>query len=87
MPNIVVGLLAFSFGLWGLSVWWWSVTELMRGLLPLLSLLFGVVALAAGISTVRKEGEGLDSRTDVDLSLDDVESELSDKDIMQQKDK
>ena len=54
MPNIVVGLLALAFGLWGLSVWWWSVTELLRGLMPLLLLGIGFVALAAGITSVQE---------------------------------
>jgi hypothetical protein len=53
MPNIIIGLLALAFGLWGLSVWWWSVTELLRGLVPLLLLGVGFIALAAGISNIQ----------------------------------
>jgi len=25
MPTVIIGLLAIAFGLWGLTVWWWSV--------------------------------------------------------------
>ena len=54
MPSIMVGLLAISLGLWGLSAWWWSVVELLRGVLPLVLIFFGVLALAAGVAKLRK---------------------------------
>ncbi|MBF0281878.1 MAG: hypothetical protein HQM07_04870 [Zetaproteobacteria bacterium] len=54
MPTIIIGLLATAFGLWGLAAWWWSVVEMLRGLLPLLLLGFGLLALASGVSSVRK---------------------------------
>ncbi len=44
MPQIIAGLLAFSIGLWGLSVWWYSVEEFLRGAVPLLLILFGIGA-------------------------------------------
>lgn len=53
MNNIIIGLLGVSFGLWGLTVWWWSFAELLRGLVPLALILFGVVALGAGVSQIR----------------------------------
>lgn len=56
MPSIVVGLLAVAFGLWGMTVWWWSFAELMRGLVPVALILVGLVALASGVSKVREEG-------------------------------
>lgn len=65
MPSIIVGLLAFAMGLWGLSVWWYSVEELLRGLVPLLLMLFGMVALMAGVSRVSIAPK--DSRSDEDL--------------------
>lgn len=55
MPIVIFGLLAISLGLWGMAAWWWSVTEMLRGLVPILLLLLGVVALAAGLSKVRGE--------------------------------
>ena len=60
MTNIIVGLLAIAFGLWGMTVWWWSVAELLRGLVPVILILIGVVALAAGVSAVRNEKEKKD---------------------------
>ena len=50
MAQIIAGLLAVTLGLWGLSVWWYSVEELLRGLVPLLLILFGVAALMAGVT-------------------------------------
>ena len=57
MPMIIAALLAISFGLWGLTAWWWSVVELLRGLTPLALILFGLIALAVGLSRVRKDRE------------------------------
>ncbi|MBF0368109.1 MAG: hypothetical protein HQL52_01525 [Magnetococcales bacterium] len=53
MANIVFGLVAMALGLWGLSVWWWSVAEVLRGVLPIFLILFGMVALGAGVAKVR----------------------------------
>lgn len=72
MPSIIAGLLAFAMGLWGLSVWWYSVEELLRGLIPLVLLLFGMVALMAGVSRVATVSD--DEKSDdelVDLELED----------------
>ncbi len=69
MPNIVFGLVAIAVGLWGLSVWWWSVAEFLRGFVPIALILFGLVALGAGVSVVRdKEGDDL---TDEELAGED----------------
>lgn len=57
MGNIVFGLVALALGLWGLSTWWWSVTELLRGLVPLVLILIGPIALGAGITRLRERGE------------------------------
>jgi hypothetical protein len=57
------GLLAVALGLWGLSAWWWSVVELVRGILPLALLFVGVLALAAGVSDQRKTRKAVDDET------------------------
>ncbi len=53
MPIVIFGLVAISLGLWGMAAWWWSVTEILRGLVPIILLLLGIVSLAAGLSKVR----------------------------------
>ncbi|OEJ67293.1 magnetosome protein MamI [Magnetovibrio blakemorei] len=55
MNVVIFGLLAISLGLWGMSVWWWSVAELLRGLIPIILVFLGVVSLAAGVSKMRQE--------------------------------
>ena len=65
MPNIIVGLVAIALGLWGLSVWWWSVAELLRGLVPIVLILFGLVAVGAGVSIVREKDD--EDATDEEL--------------------
>lgn len=60
MNVVIFGLLAISLGLWGMSVWWWSVAELLRGLVPIVLVFLGVVALAAGVSRLRQDDETKD---------------------------
>ncbi|SCA56094.1 Magnetosome protein MamI [Candidatus Terasakiella magnetica] len=55
MPVVIFGLVAISLGLWGMAAWWWSVTELMRGLMPIILVTLGIVAVAAGLSKVRDD--------------------------------
>ncbi|MBF0350108.1 MAG: hypothetical protein HQM11_03715 [SAR324 cluster bacterium] len=52
MPNgnLFVGLVVCLLGFWGLYVWWWSVAEVLRGVVPIILILFGLVAIGAGIS-------------------------------------
>jgi hypothetical protein len=57
MSNIIIGLVAIALGLWGASMWWWSVAEMVRGLTPVVLILFGFLALGAGVSAVREKGD------------------------------
>lgn len=57
MASIIFGLAALSLGLWGLSAWWWSVTEVLRGLVPILLIIIGPIALGAGVSRLRERGQ------------------------------
>jgi hypothetical protein len=57
MPSVIFGLLTVALGLWGLTAWWWSVTEFLRGSLPIALIFLGLVALAAGVRNVRKPGD------------------------------
>ncbi|MBF0610885.1 MAG: hypothetical protein G8345_08120 [Magnetococcales bacterium] len=54
MPNIIFGLVAIALGLWGLTAWWYSVSEALRGLMPIILVLVGLVALGAGITSMRE---------------------------------
>ena len=61
MPGIMFGLLCVAVGLLGLSAWWWSVVELLRGVVPLVLVFVGVLALASGVSGLRKDGKVSDA--------------------------
>ncbi|MBF0295688.1 MAG: hypothetical protein HQL96_10915 [Magnetococcales bacterium] len=54
MPIIVFGLISIALGIWGLSTWWWSFVEMLRGLIPFLAILLGLVALGAGVTKMRQ---------------------------------
>lgn len=45
--NIIVGLIAIVLGIWGLLVWWDSFGMVMRGLIPFLLIVFGVLAIGS----------------------------------------
>jgi FtsH-binding integral membrane protein len=72
--TIIFGLVCLSLGLWGISAWWWSLVEVLRGLLPLLAVVLGLVALGAGITKMQKAApsESMDpDMTDNSLSTDE----------------
>jgi hypothetical protein len=70
MNVVIFGLLAIALGLWGMSAWWWSVVEILRGLIPVALVFLGVVSLAAGVSQVRQGGEATDEDFLKEESLD-----------------
>ena len=55
MINIIGGLFAIALGILTLIFWSWRVVELIQGLLPLLLLGGGIVALAAGMSMFKED--------------------------------
>lgn len=69
MINVVGGLIAIAIGILALINWPWRVVELIQGLIPIVFVAGGVVALAAGLSMV-KEQSGKASKKSED-ELDD----------------
>ncbi|MBF0327373.1 magnetosome protein MamI [Magnetospirillum moscoviense] len=67
MPSVIFGLLALAIGLLGLTAWWWSVTEFLRGAVPVALIIFGLVALAAGVQSVRVPPAGKRSNSDPNI--------------------
>ena len=49
MTNIVVGLVAICLGIWGLVNYWWYTVDVIIAIFPLVLLIFGLVALLAGL--------------------------------------
>ncbi|MGN7612219.1 magnetosome protein MamI [Magnetococcales bacterium HHB-1] len=77
MPIIVFGLIAVALGLWGLSVWWWSVVEALRGIIPILLTLIGLVALGAGVTNMREQtiSEEIEDHPDAE-ELQDISDDM-----------
>ena len=72
MLSVIVGLLALALGLWGLTAWWWSVTEFLRGSMPIVLVVFGLVALASGVQTVRQpKGGAKGSKSGIETAGDE----------------
>ncbi|OAN47646.1 hypothetical protein A6A04_20270 [Paramagnetospirillum marisnigri] len=68
MPSVIFGLLALALGLVGITSWWWSVTEFLRGAAPVALIFLGMLAVAAGVQSVRqpRTGKGFTSAPDID---------------------
>jgi hypothetical protein len=49
MTNIVVGLVAICLGIWGLVNYWWYTVDVIIAIFPLVLLIFGLIALLAGL--------------------------------------
>jgi FtsH-binding integral membrane protein len=67
MPSVIFGLLALALGLLGVTAWWWSVTEFLRGALPVALIILGLIALAAGLQSGRFPRGGKGAATDSDI--------------------
>ncbi|MBF0293036.1 MAG: hypothetical protein HQK86_12865 [Nitrospinae bacterium] len=64
MQNIVFGLVAIALGLWGLSAWWYSVLDVLRGFIPPALVLLGLVAIGAGMRPSESDGDEDDDDKD-----------------------
>ncbi len=54
MTHIIVGLVLFLLGLWGIVANWYSFVDLVWVLVPMLLILGGIVAIVSGISNFSK---------------------------------
>ena len=57
MTIIVVGIVMLTLGVWGIVAYWWSLLEILRGLIPFLLVLMGLIAIGAGVRNNVKEGK------------------------------
>lgn len=53
MASIIGGIVALGLGIWGLVSWWWDFVLVLRGAVPFVIVLGGIVAITAGISSMR----------------------------------
>jgi hypothetical protein len=54
MTHIIIGLILFLLGLWGIVANWYSFVDLVWVLLPMLLILGGIVAIISGINNFSK---------------------------------
>ncbi len=65
MPHIVVGLILVVLGVFGIITWWIDFGLVLRGLIPFLLLICGLVAIGSGLIWEKPKGS--------DSGLDDSE--------------
>jgi len=53
MLHIVIGIVAIVIGLWGIMGNWYMFRDMLVAVVPLVVLLFGIVAVLAGIRKMR----------------------------------
>ena len=53
MLHIVVGIIAIVIGLWGIMSNWYMFKDMPISIVPLVALLFGIVAVLAGIRKMK----------------------------------
>lgn len=57
MVSIVGGLISIALGILALITWLWRVVELIQGLIPIVLIAGGIVALVAGMSMVKEQNQ------------------------------
>ncbi len=57
MVHLIGGLVAVVLGLWGVFGWWDSFGMVLRGLIPLMLLIGGLIAAGVGIERVNKQAK------------------------------
>ena len=55
MLHMIVGIIAIVMGLWGIASNWYMLRDILLAMAPVVVILFGVVALLAGIRSVRQK--------------------------------
>ena len=55
--GIVGGLVAIGLGAWGLRYWYGDLWTVIKGSVPLMAVLGGIVALIATISSIKEDRE------------------------------
>ncbi|MCB4791422.1 MAG: hypothetical protein LHV68_05995 [Elusimicrobia bacterium] len=57
MGVIIAGVVMLILGFWGMFAYWWSFVEAIRGIGPLLLILFGLIVIGAQIRNASRQSE------------------------------
>ena len=60
MVHIVIGIVAIVIGVWGVMANWYMFKDIVAGLLPFVIICFGLVALLAGIRSIKAKWQNED---------------------------
>lgn len=55
--TVLGGIISILIGIWGITTWWWSFAELLKGAVPPVLILGGLAALFAGIGEIKDSGK------------------------------
>jgi len=55
--TVLGGIISILIGVWGITSWWWSFIELLKGAVPPVLVLGGLAALFAGIGEIKDSGQ------------------------------
>jgi len=61
MLHIIVGIIAIVIGLWGIMGNWYMFKDILVTIVPLLVLVFGMVAILAGIRSIKAKWAAKDT--------------------------
>jgi hypothetical protein len=80
LPHLIAGLILTGLGLWGMVTWWNLFGLVMRGVMPFMLLVFGLIAILASIRRMSRAASAAsyDPAAIVDLP-DDAGDLLADK--------
>lgn len=53
MLAVIVGLIFMALGLWGVISWWPSFMIVLKGLVPIMIVCGGFLAVIAGVTSIR----------------------------------
>ena len=56
MNHAISGIVAVFLGLWGLISWWTTFGLVMRGLVPITLIVFGVLGILSGFRRIQSKG-------------------------------
>ena len=62
MLHIIAGLVLLVLGVFGVISWWAEFGFVLRGLMPILLVIGGLVAIGSGLSDSSPEDSGAESR-------------------------
>ena len=54
MANIIAGFTIIALGILGILAWPWRVVEVLEGLIPIVFICVGIVAVAAGMEITKE---------------------------------